>query len=420
MSLLAKAIGSSVSSNPQPGVAPGPPPRPSRICLIAHPAWGEMSGGRAGDIGGIQRQLSMTARWLAARGHEVSLLVWDEGQPAEVMVDGVRVLKMCRRDEGLPGLRFLHPRWTSLLAAMRKADADVYYQNTAEYVTGQAAFWCRRNGRGFVFSVANDWDVEPEIVAGRKFRDRALYLYGLKHADAVIAQTKKQQRILREAHGVSATVIPMPSIPTGDGSPAIVPDRERLRVVWVARIAPAKRLEMLLDLAELAPDILFEVAGSADPAGPYSDELIRRASTLSNVRMLGRVERERIPDLYRGAACLCCTSYHEGFPNTFLEAWSQGIPVVSTFDPDDLIAEQGLGGVAQDAAGLLAAIRRLTGSPQEWRGASERGRAYYETNHLPENTLPRFEAVLAGAGNRSEHGVTAGARRPPGPEPTRL
>ena len=310
-----------------------PPAKPSRICLIAHPAWGEMSGGRTGDIGGIQRQLSMTARWLAVRGHEVSLLVWDEGQPAEVILDGVRVLKMCRRDEGLPGMRFFHPRWSSLVAAMRKADADVYYQNTAEYVTGQAAFWCHRNSRAFVFSVANDWDVEPEVVARQKLRDRKLYLYGLRHADAVIAQTKKQQRILREAHEVNAIVIPMPSVPTGDGAPATAPDPARLRVVWVARIAAAKRLEMLLDLAELAPDMVFEVAGSPDSVGPYSDALLKRASTLTNVRMLGRVARERIPDLYKGAACLCCTLYHEGFPNTFLEAWSQGVPVVLDVRP---------------------------------------------------------------------------------------
>lgn len=291
-------------------VVPTPKPaslpiEPFSICFIAHPAWGEMSGGKKGEIGGIQRQLSLMARWFAARGHTVTLLTWDEGQPDEVFIDGVRVIKMCRRDEGIPGLRFFHPRWSSLIAAMKKADAQVYYQNTAEYVTGQAAMWCRRNGRAFVFSVANDWDCEPEVIRRLMFHERELYLYGLKHADLVIAQTRKQQSILADAHNVASTVIPMPSPPTNNGIGPTPPDLTSPRVVWVGRIAEAKRLEMLLDVAEKAPEITFDVAGIPDPPSDYADALIERGRSIPNVRMLGRVERQHIPEVYRGAVCLC-------------------------------------------------------------------------------------------------------------------
>ena len=67
------------------------------------------------------------ARWLAARGYPVQMLTWDEGQPDEIEIDGVRVFKICRLDGGLVGLRFFHPRWTGLVRAMRRADADLYY-----------------------------------------------------------------------------------------------------------------------------------------------------------------------------------------------------------------------------------------------------------------------------------------------------
>lgn len=373
---------------------------PTSICFIAHPAWGEMAGGRTGEVGGIQRQLSLMAKWFAARGHTVSMLTWDEGQPDDVMVDGVRVIKMCRRTEGIRGVRFVYPRWTSLVAAMRKADARLYYQNTAEYVTGQAAYWCRRNGRAFVFSVANDWDCESEALAKLRARERILYLYGLRHATAVVAQTRKQQRILLDEHKVQSVVIPMPSPPTGDGTMSPPPDPAAPRVVWVARIAAAKRLEMLLDVAEMAPDIVFDVAGLPDPRSAYTDALAERAGRIPNVRMLGRVERANIPALYRGAICLCCTSSHEGFPNTFLEAWSQGVPVVSTFDPDDIIRTKGLGGVGTDARTIVEQIRSLAASPQGWQAAAQRGRDYYVENHLPANVVPRFESVFLDADKR--------------------
>jgi glycosyltransferase involved in cell wall biosynthesis len=283
---------------------------------------------------------------------------------------------------------------------MRKADARLYYQNTAEYVTGQAAYWCRRNGRAFVFSVANDWDCESEALAKLRARERILYLYGLRNATAVVAQTRKQQRILLDEHKVQSVVIPMPSPPTGDGTMSPPPDPAAPRVVWVARIAAAKRLEMLLDVAEMAPEIVFEVAGLPDPRSAYTDALAERASRILNVRMLGRVERAGIPALYRGAICLCCTSSHEGFPNTFLEAWSQGVPVVSTFDPDDIIRTKGLGGVGTDARTIVEQIRRLAASPQDWQAAAQRGRDYYVENHLPANVVPRFESVFLDAEKR--------------------
>jgi glycosyltransferase involved in cell wall biosynthesis len=382
------------------------PVEPFSICFIAHPAWGEMSGGKKGEIGGIQRQLSLMARWFAARGHTVTLLTWDEGQPDEVLIDGVRVIKMCRRDEGIPGVRFFHPRWSSLLRAMKKADAQVYYQNTAEYVTGQASLWCRRNGRAFVFSVANDWDCEPEVLRRLLFHERELYLYGLKHADLVVAQTRKQQSILANAHNVASTVVPMPSPPTNNGLEPTPPDRTAPRVVWVGRIAEAKRLEMLLDVAEKAPEITFEVAGIPDPPSDYADALIERGRSIANVRMLGRVERHRIPEIYRGAVCLCCTSFHEGFPNTFLEAWSQGVPLVTTFDPDGLVAERGLGGIAADADGVVAELRRLGRNEKEWHAASERARQYYLENHLPESVVPRFEALFRKLADQQATGVS--------------
>lgn len=372
------------------------PDRKLRICFVAHSSYGEMAGGRTGEVGGIQRQQSLMARWLAARGHDVTMLTWDEGQEDGAMFDGVRVLKMCEREAGVKGVRFFHPRWTSLRSALKRADAEVYYHNTSEYVTGQVAAWCRRAGRTFVFSVANDWDCDPRVLSGRSWRERVLYVYGLKNASRIISQTTKQQRILRDAFGLDSTVIPMPCPPVaGSENPRTErPKHDPPRILWAGRFVQAKRLEVLLDIAERAPDLAFHVAGTHDGEDQYSLEVLARAQQVPNVHLLGRVSREDMPALYRSAVCLCCTSGHEGFPNTFLEAWCQGVPLVSSFDPDHLTERRGLGYIAHDAVTLTTAIRRLLESDQTWMEISERCRQYYFEHHTPERVMPMFEQVF--------------------------
>ncbi|MEO8076864.1 MAG: glycosyltransferase, partial [Acidobacteriota bacterium] len=221
------------------------------ICIVSQAAHGAMTGGRDGHAGGVERRTTMMARFLARRGHRVSLLVWDEGQPHDMIIDGVRVIALCRRDAGLPGLRFFHPRWTSLAQALGEADAEVYYQNCAEYVTGQVALWARRHKRRFVYSVASDPECDPRLPALRHLRERVLFRYGLRHADRILVQTDVQRLMLRRGFGLSGSVMPMPCAGTPDDQ-FVAPDpfrHPRPRVVWVGRISAEKRLDWVLDIA---------------------------------------------------------------------------------------------------------------------------------------------------------------------------
>lgn len=372
-------------------------PKPA-ICFVAHNAWGAASGETSGHVGGIERQQTLMGRWLARRGYPTRLVTWDEGQPDGVEVGGIRVLKVCRRDDGVPGLRFFHPRWTSLIRAMRRADADIYYQNCGEYVTGQVALWAGRRRRKFVYSVASDPDCDPRLPVMKTLRERVLYRYGLRHADRVVVQTRRQQTMLRSGFGLDSIVLPMPC----EGPEQLAfrpppPPRQGLTgVAWIGRIAEVKRPELLLRVAAALPQLRFEVAGAAAEDTPSLREFRERAAAVPNVALHGRVSREDMPSFYQRASCLLCTSRYEGFPNTFLEAWSHGLPVVSTVDPDGLIAERGLGAVGHDADALVAALGALLGSPERWRAASQNARRYFEENHAFEAAMPRFERLLLG------------------------
>jgi glycosyltransferase involved in cell wall biosynthesis len=373
-----------------------------RICFIAHNAYGALSGGVSGHIGGVERQTSMMARWLAERGYKVSVVTWDEGQDDGVEIDSVKVFRLCRKDAGIKGLRFFWPRWTSLVAALSRADADVYYQNCGEYVTGQVALWCRRHGRKFIYSVASDPDCDARLPKMHKLRERILYRYGLKAADKIIVQTRRQRDMLRASFKIDSVVVPMPCPGPTEGEYTNC-EREQNgspHVLWIGRICEVKRPDRLLDLAEACPDLIFDLVGPTSDS-EYARSVCRRAKNIKNVHLHGSVARERVPDFYKKASIMCCTSDFEGFPNTFLEAWSYGLPIISTIDPDNLIAERGLGKTGKDITDLAAGIRELIDLPQKWQKASQSAREYYLENHVPYKAMERFEHVFCNVDDSS-------------------
>jgi glycosyltransferase involved in cell wall biosynthesis len=364
------------------------------ICIVSHNAYGAISGGTKGFIGGVEWQTSLLARSLAARGHRVSLITWDEGGPPDEIIEGVRVLKVCRQNEGLPGLRFFHPKWSSLTAALAKADAEVYYHNCGECVTGQMAHWCRRNGKVLVFSAASDADCDPRLPELKSIRERVLYRYGLRRADRVIAQTDTQRRKFSGNFGVSPVVIPMPC--PGPSDAEFQPPRAAAgRVLWVGRVCRVKRPDRLVEMADACPGLQFDVAGPVYD-DDYAQSVAQAAANRPNITMHGAVPRAQMPDLYRKASVLCCTSDYEGFPNTFLEAWSHGLPVVSTVDPDGLISSRELGRIADSPATLSHAIKELLGEDSLYQRVSGQARSYYTSHHTMEAVLPQFENLFAG------------------------
>jgi glycosyltransferase involved in cell wall biosynthesis len=367
-----------------------------RICFVAHDAFRELADPTAGAAGGIQRQQSFMARWLAARDYPVSMITWDEGQSQGMMIDGVRVITICRRDAGLPGLRFFHPRWTSLIAALRRADADLYYHNSAEYVTGQVALWCQLAGRRFVYSVASDPACDANLRVMPTRRERELYRYGIRRADTIITQTRAQQERLLSNFGVTSRVLPMPcpGPSLDDRIPRPRPSVGLPRALWVGRIAQMKRPDMLLAVADAMPELAFDLVGEADQDRSYAAAVLAKARLRANVTVHGRVGRDGLAKLYGQASVLCCTSTYEGFPNTFLEAWSHGVPVVSTIDPDGLIAALELGETGRDAPGLVAAIRNVLASRERWSQLSTNCRRHYLENYTPDLAMAQFEGAF--------------------------
>jgi glycosyltransferase involved in cell wall biosynthesis len=356
--------------------------------------------GRKGHVGGMETQLATLARGLLGWGHRVSFVTWDVGQGDGADCRGIATYTTCRPDEGLPLLRFLHPRWTSLWGAMARADADVYCQGTAVGETGQVAAWCRRHRKRFLFLVLSDTDCSFEPPAAIPLRHRWLRAYGLRKADTIVAQTEAQRALVaRQLGRPSALVRPATSLPTGDAGARR--GGARPRVLWVGRFSPEKRLEWFLDLAELLPEMDFDVLGAANRPTAYAAELAARAARATNVVLHGHVAHDAVGAFYGRASRLALTSRFEGFPSTLMEAWSFGLPTLSTLDPDGVVGRHALGAVATSPAALAAAARRLVGSEEEWLATSRRAQAYVREHHSVEAAVASFNRILWEGGPRS-------------------
>jgi glycosyltransferase involved in cell wall biosynthesis len=292
-------------------------------------------------------------------------------------------------------LRFFHPRLTGLWNAMARADSDVYYQRGAGSETGLVAHWCRRRARAFIFSVANETTcmrVSPFLT---KLSDRFLFRYGLRRAHAVIAQSLRQQHLLGETFGITSTVIRSFCEWPLEANEQRTPEGERLgRVLWAGRLSEEKRPEWVIRLARELPDCRFDVVGQGNVASAHGRNLARQLASLPNLRWHGHVPHTRMAALYRQAQVLLCTSESEGFPNVFLEAWSCSRPVLTTVDPDDVVATFQLGQVTTDYATMKQYLGTLDTQRGMWDAAGRRGLDYVRQHHGPAAAGDAMEAVI--------------------------
>lgn len=368
----------------------------SDVCLVNHYAWSVFSGKSVpgGHIGGEEVQHSLLAAAFARLGLRTTLVTGDFGQGNDIQHQNVRVLATFDEKVGLPGMRMLHPRLSGLWRALSRADSRAYYVSCAGAVVGYVAAFCRLHGRRMVFRVASDADCKPNDLLVATGKDRWLYAWGLRQADAVLVQTDHQRELLRINYGVDSSkvsmLVPMPEKVADDG-------QRDIDVLWLANLRSVKRPEWVPELARRMPDTRFAMAG-----GPYVgqqalfDSVKAAAARLENLEFFGPVPFHETAALYARTRLFLNTSELEGFPNGYLQAWANGVPVVATFDPDRMISQHALGRATDSLETTVSAIGDLLGDDTARGEASRRGRELVEC----QNGAGALQAYLLELGMR--------------------
>lgn len=374
------------------GQAPAPAEAAARlphVCFVAPKAWPVFSGDSSiAIVGGAEVQQSMLARMLAQAGYPVSMICLDYGQPPTAVVDGVTVHKAYRPDAGWPVLRFVHPRLTGMWRAMAEVDADIYYQRSPGMLTAVIAAFCKRRGKISIYAGASDHDFLPGREDIRLRRDRWLYERSLARIDQVVVQNEKQQRDCLLHYGRQSTLIPScyqlrPGSRPGSGE----------RILWVSTMHRDKRPELFLELVRRLPQFRFAMIGGPGAApgdGEYFASLRRSAASFPNLEFTGFLPLPEVETWFDKAAVLVNTSTHEGMPNTFLQAWSRGIPAVTLCDTGSRLLGARVCHVARDIREAASEISRLFSDELYRRRSSARCREYFANTHDPAGVLANY------------------------------
>jgi len=305
------------------------------------------------------------------------------------VVDGVAVHKAFKPDAGIPVLRFLHPRLSTMWRLMEEIDADVYYQRSSAMWTGVMAEFGRRRGKRSIYAGASDRDFESGREQIKLARDRWIYRHGLWEVDAIVAQNPYQVRSCLRHHGRVAIHIPSCYVPPADSKPG-----EGELVLWVGTVHDYKRPEMLLELARRLPQRKFVMIGGPSVGGErfkpgYFETVREQAKGLSNVEFKGFLPLAEAEPWFDRARVLVCTSVYEGMPNVFLQAWARGVPTVATVDVG-VAANQ----VFEDLDQAAALVERHFEDDAHHRAASIRCLKHFESTHSAGHVLDKYGELL--------------------------
>jgi len=419
---LATAIDDTAAIRRRVGVAP----RRLRIVLVSQyfPP----------EVGATQTRLQSFAEYLAARGHEVTVVAEFPNHPIGVIptryhgrlveddrTNGYRVLRVWvrAREEKTPETRmafYLSFMAAAVAVAPAIGSADVVIATTPPLfaaVAGQAIARLKR--APFVLDVRDLWPAAAislnqisdglELIAAEAL-ERFLY----RSATEVVAVTRPFcDHVDRIRGGGRRTLL----IPNGTLERFLMVKEasrdllgiadDKFLVTFAGTLGIAQALPAVLDAAELVDgEAVFALIGD----GPLKASLVASAEErgLDNVSFHAQLTRDAVaPVLAASNALLVPLSKHPTFsdfvPSKMIDFMAVGRPVVLSAMGESarMLTQAGAGVVVppEDPEGLATAVRWLASDPAAAVEMGERGRAF-AAGRLRLTQAARLEQILLG------------------------
>jgi glycosyltransferase involved in cell wall biosynthesis len=257
-----------------------------------------------------------------------------------------------------------------------------------------ATFFCILKRRKIVYSIASEKNVDDTYIKEEKFRDKCLYKFAIGNADCIIAQSKRQQELLKKNFNRDSILIKsVVFLPEGRAKKDAQPT-----VLWVGTMKKeVKKPDIFLKLAKAIPNAKFQMIG-----GPllgeqqYYEKIRESASKISNLEFVGFVPYREVDGHFENAWIFVNTSPMEGFPNTFMQAWARYAPVVSlNVDPDEIICKNKLGFHSRTFEQMVEDVKLLLEDETLREEMGMNGRSYVEREHDVKVIVKEYEKLFS-------------------------
>ncbi|HLO76578.1 MAG TPA: glycosyltransferase [Magnetospirillum sp.] len=203
--------------------------------------------------------------------------------------------------------------------------------------------------------------------------------------DWIVGQGWSPERVHYVPNFVTATkaeAVDRKAFATPEGVPLIL---------GLGRLHPNKAFDVLIRALAQVPDAHLWLAGDG-PLRAELEQLAERQGVAPRIRFLGW--RDDVASLFAAADLFVCPSRHEPLGNVVIEAWAQGIPVVSAASegPTQLIrdGDNGLLVPLEDAGAMAAAIAGLIDDRDRAAAMGAAGRRAYESQFTEAAVVARY------------------------------
>ncbi|HXW71845.1 MAG TPA: glycosyltransferase family 4 protein [Methylocella sp.] len=343
--------------------------------------------------GGAEAQIAYLAAAMVKLGHTAVLIYGDgRGKGQCKIIAGVVCINAA-------------PSWShpaslaALWHALNRLSPDLLYaQLPSDFLWLLGAFARLRPGTCFLYQLASDihgnsWTAYEY----NRWFHAPLYALGLAAAHLITVQHGHQRASMNPRLQTKLAYVPNLVRSLSD-APRVF-EASSFDAIWIALVRPVKRLGIFLDLADSLPDLRFAVVGGFESAVSLYERtsLEERMAALRNLMFLGPQPSEQVMALLSRSKVLVNTSDFEGFPNTMLEAWSVGVPIVSlSVDPGGVIEREQLGLVSGSQANLRRDVIALSRQRPLNARLGGNGLAYVRREHSLEAVCAALSRALPG------------------------
>ena len=326
--------------------------------------------------------------------YEVSFVVGNFGQKDVEEYDKVKVYKYPHEIKETIFIYHISDQ-KKLNKFLSGIDADIYVYRSGTKIAPLVSYYAKKNNKKFVYMLAYNINAE---VAYSNFAKKFVnilypllgiyrYLYALSNADEIIVQNYYQKHLLegnikRKSHLIRS------------GYQIDEFNKKNAKyILYVSRCCDYKQPELFIELAKEFPLQKFVMICPGD--GDYFDKIKSMAGDVPNLRFIKEVDLDAIDRYFRDAKLFVNTAVHEGFPNTYIQATKNMVPILTLYiNPDEIFDKFKIGIVCGNMQALKQNLVLLLNNKELYFQMSENAYNYAKENHDLKKIVSSYDKIF--------------------------